>query len=28
MGIAMIHAYRFVFAWAPSSCRYEATCSV
>ena len=27
VGIAMIHAYRFVFAWMPSSCRYEPTCS-
>jgi len=27
VGIALIHAYRFVFAWMPSSCRYEPTCS-
>jgi len=27
VGIAMIHAYRFAFAWLPSSCRYEPTCS-
>ena len=27
VGIAMIQAYRFVFAWLPSSCRYEPTCS-
>jgi len=27
VGIAMIHAYRFAFAWMPSSCRYEPTCS-
>lgn len=28
IGIAMIHAYRFVFSWMPSSCRYLPTCSV
>lgn len=28
MGIALIHAYRFLFAWLPSSCRYEPSCSV
>jgi putative membrane protein insertion efficiency factor len=27
VGIAMIHAYRFVFGWMPSSCRYEPSCS-
>ena len=27
VGIAMIHAYRFLFGWLPSSCRYEPTCS-
>jgi len=27
VGIALIHAYRFVFAWMPSSCRFEPTCS-
>ena len=27
IGIALIHAYRFAFAWLPSSCRYEPTCS-
>lgn len=27
IGIALIHAYRFTFAWLPSSCRYEPTCS-
>jgi putative membrane protein insertion efficiency factor len=26
-GIALIHAYRFLFAWLPSSCRYEPSCS-
>jgi len=28
VGIAMIHAYRIVFAWLPSGCRYQPTCSV
>jgi putative membrane protein insertion efficiency factor len=28
VGIAMIHGYRFVFAWLPSACRYQPTCSV
>lgn len=28
IGIALIHGYRFVFAWMPSSCRYQPTCSV
>ena len=27
LGIGLIHAYRFVFAWLPSSCRYQPTCS-
>jgi uncharacterized protein len=27
VGIAAIHVYRFVFAWLPSQCRYEPTCS-
>ena len=27
VGIAAIQAYRFLFAWLPSSCRYEPTCS-
>ena len=27
-GIALIHAYRFAFAWLPSACRYQPTCSV
>ena len=27
VGIALIHAYRFLFSWLPSSCRYEPTCS-
>ena len=26
-GIAMIKLYRVVFAWLPSSCRFEPTCS-
>ncbi|HET7181626.1 MAG TPA: membrane protein insertion efficiency factor YidD [Candidatus Limnocylindrales bacterium] len=26
-GIVLIHAYRFLFQWLPSSCRYEPTCS-
>lgn len=28
IGIGLIHAYRFVFAWLPSACRYQPTCSV
>jgi putative membrane protein insertion efficiency factor len=28
VGITVIHAYRFLFAWLPSQCRYEPTCSV
>jgi putative membrane protein insertion efficiency factor len=27
VGIALIHAYRVVFAWMPASCRYQPTCS-
>jgi len=27
IGIGMIHGYRFVFGWMPSSCRYEPSCS-
>ena len=27
LGIGLIHVYRMVFAWAPSSCRYEPSCS-
>lgn len=27
VGIALIHAYRFLFQWLPSSCRYEPSCS-
>ena len=27
VGIALIHAYRLLFSWLPSSCRYEPTCS-
>ena len=27
VGIGLIHVYRVVFAWLPSSCRYEPTCS-
>jgi putative membrane protein insertion efficiency factor len=28
VGITLIHAYRFLFSWLPSSCRYEPSCSV
>jgi uncharacterized protein len=28
VGITLIHGYRFLFAWLPSSCRYQPTCSV
>jgi len=27
IGIGLIHAYRYLFAWLPSSCRYEPSCS-
>ena len=27
VGIGLIHLYRFAFAWLPSSCRYEPSCS-
>ncbi len=27
IGIGLIHLYRIVFAWLPSSCRYFPTCS-
>ena len=27
LGIGLIHMYRILFAWAPSSCRYEPSCS-
>lgn len=27
VGIGLIHAYRLLFSWLPSSCRYEPTCS-
>ena len=27
LGIGLIHIYRTLFAWAPSSCRYEPSCS-
>jgi uncharacterized protein len=27
LGIGLIHLYRVLFAWAPSSCRYEPSCS-
>lgn len=27
IGIGLIHLYRKVFAWLPSSCRYYPTCS-
>jgi putative membrane protein insertion efficiency factor len=28
IGIGLIRLYRIVFAWLPSSCRYQPTCSV
>jgi uncharacterized protein len=27
VGVALIHLYRFAFAWLPASCRFEPTCS-
>lgn len=27
LGIVMIRAYRVLFAWLPSSCRFEPSCS-
>jgi len=27
IAIGLIHLYRVVFAWLPSSCRFEPTCS-
>ena len=27
IGVALIHAYRVVFRWMPSGCRFEPTCS-
>ncbi len=27
IGVALIHLYRIVFAWLPSSCRFEPSCS-
>ncbi|MFZ9735921.1 MAG: membrane protein insertion efficiency factor YidD [Candidatus Limnocylindrus sp.] len=27
VAVALIHLYRFVFAWLPSSCRFEPSCS-
>jgi hypothetical protein len=27
LGIGLIHLYRFAFAWLPTSCRYQPTCS-
>ena len=27
IAIGLIHAYRIVFAWLPSSCRFEPSCS-
>jgi putative membrane protein insertion efficiency factor len=27
IGVALIRAYRIVFAWLPSSCRFEPSCS-
>jgi putative membrane protein insertion efficiency factor len=27
VAVAFIHLYRFLFAWLPSSCRFEPSCS-
>jgi len=27
IGVKLIHAYRFLFGWLPSQCRYEPSCS-
>ncbi len=27
IGVGLIHLYRFAFAWLPSPCRYQPTCS-
>jgi uncharacterized protein len=27
IGVGLIHLYRIVFAWMPSSCRFEPSCS-
>ena len=27
IGVGLIHLYRFAFAWLPSSCRFEPSCS-
>ena len=27
IGVGLIHLYRFTFAWLPSSCRFEPSCS-
>ena len=27
VAVALIHLYRIVFAWLPSSCRFEPSCS-
>ena len=27
VGVGLIHLYRLVFAWLPSSCRFEPSCS-
>ncbi|MEK6719148.1 MAG: membrane protein insertion efficiency factor YidD [Chloroflexota bacterium] len=27
IGVKLIHSYRFLFAWLPSQCRYEPSCS-
>ena len=27
VAVALIHLYRFLFAWLPSSCRFEPSCS-
>lgn len=27
IGVGLIHLYRFLFAWLPSQCRFEPSCS-
>ncbi len=27
IGVGLIHLYRFAFAWLPTSCRFEPSCS-
>ena len=27
IGVGLIHLYRFLFAWLPSPCRFEPSCS-